>query len=316
MTFKRISLCIAFLMALTSCSGTGGLPSPTTAVSATSSLTSQPLPTATLAPTVTRSLVTPPPPEATLISQLMTSPDGQWDAEASFEYLEGGASFRVRLAVRKTDGASEWVPVDYTLEGIGYTYPTLRHWSPDSRYFHYFNMPVGDGCGDFYPEENEWAILDVADGTLSTLPLPVGRGHTISPDGRIMIYTSLTAPYRLHFRDISTSTEQVLPLPPPEDETLEVQAGGTVWSPDGASFALSVAYGDSCEGKPLSFSVLRVDDPSHPVLRPLVEHSDKLLRLIRWETNDRILVKDWNNYSWWIDAQTGQAVPAPEHQGP
>ena len=315
MNFKRIGFCVILLIALTSCSGAGGLPSPTSTAWVTPTSTIQSLPTATQATTPTLSLVTPSPPEAALVSQVMTSPDGQWDAESSFEYLRG-TGYRVRLLVRKTGGAAEWVPVDYTQEGIGYFYPTLRHWSPDSRYFYYFNMPVGDGCGDFYPEEDEWVVLDVADGSPSTLPLPAGRGHTISPDGETMIYTSLTSPYSLHFRDIPTSTEQILLIPPPEDETQIVQAGGAVWAPDGNSLALSVAYGDSCEGKPLSFSVLRIDDLSNPVLHPLVEHSDKLLRLVGWETPDRILVKDWNNYSWWIDSQTGQAAPAPGSQGP
>ncbi|HSF83482.1 MAG TPA: hypothetical protein VLA49_19745 [Anaerolineales bacterium] len=262
--------------------------------------------------TATLTLVTPPPPETSLISQSLTSPDGQWIAEASFEFLEGDAGFRVRLVVRRIDQSVEWVPVDYTQEGLGYIYPAIRYWSPDSRHFYYFNMPTPDGCGDFYPEEDQWVGLDVTDGLLSTLPLPPGRGHTISPDGGTMIYATSIPPFELRFREIQSGIEKSLPLPPSSEPKQEVQAGGWIWSPDGSSVALSVAYGDSCgDWTKLSFSVVRVDDLTNPTLVPLVERNAKLIRLLAWETPDRILVKDWNGYSWWMDSRNGQEAPAP-----
>jgi hypothetical protein len=210
----------------------------------------------------------------------MISPSGEWDAESSFEFLAGDAGYRVKLTVRKQDGSLEWTPVDYTQDGVGYIYPALRWWSPDSHTFYYFNMSTPDGCGDFYPVENEWVALNVEDGSLSSLSLPQGRGHTISPDGRLMVYASTTPPHSLIFRNLLDATEDIVPLPPPKNEVLDVQTGGAVWSPDGSSLALSVAYGDSCEDDPQSFSVLRVDDPSSPRLFPLVQDSPKLIRLI------------------------------------
>ncbi len=64
------------------------------------------------------------------------------------------------------------MPGDYSQKGIGYIYPALRYWSPDSRFFYHFDMPVPDGCGGFYPVESEWKMLDVENGALSALPLP------------------------------------------------------------------------------------------------------------------------------------------------
>jgi hypothetical protein len=257
------------------------------------------------------SFVTPRPSEVSLSANQMTSPSGEWAAESSFEFLEGGAAYRVRLVVRKSDGTSEWTPVDYTQRGIGYTFPTLRWWSPDSRIFYYFDMPVGDGCGEFYPLEDRWTGVDVEDGSLSTLVLPEGRGTTISPDGRTLIYASTAPPHTLTFKDRLNGTEQALLLPSPSRKVSDVQAGGIVWSPDGSSFALSVAYGDSCLNGPLSFAVLRVDDPSHPTLVPLIQGSPDLIRLKRWDTAGPILVQDWNGESWWMDSQTGLPTTAP-----
>lgn len=307
---KLVFLSFIFLIALVSCRAAGGTPT-TTAASISPARVTQLYPPTT-SPTASPALVTPPPQEASIISQTLNSPDGQWIAEASFEFLEDGAGFRVRLVVRSSDKSVEWIPVDYTQDGVGYIYPAIRYWSPDSRTFYYFNMPTPDGCGDFYPVEDKWVVLDVADGSLSSLPLPPGRGHTISPDGGTMIYATSVSPFELRFRDTLSGTERSLPLPPSSDPEQEVQAGGWVWSPDGSSNALSITYGDSC-GDPteLSFSVLRIDNLTNPTLVPLIEGNSKLIRLVDWATPDRILVKDWNGYSWWMDSRDGQEAPAP-----
>jgi hypothetical protein len=312
MNHRWVCVAIGTLLLLASCQ-------PARAAEGTSSpqvtLTPSPLsptPTHPPSPTATQSLVTPRPPETSITRQTLDSPDGRWVAESSFEFIQGGAAFRVRLVVRNPDESIEWVPVDFTQDGIGYLYPAIRYWAPDSRHFYYFNMPTPDGCGDFYPEEDQWVELDVADGSVSTLPLPPGRGHTVSPDGEIMIYATGVSPYELRFRNIRSDAEMSLPLPASRYPEQEVQAGGWVWSPDGSSVALSVAYGDSCADRTeLSFSVMRVDGMANPRLIPLIENSPELIRLVRWGTADRILVKDWNGYSWWIDSRSGQEAPAP-----
>lgn len=310
---RTMLLRLAFLGALVSCARQAGSPSPIAGLStAAPSLTPDPTLRQTLPPSLqTLDLITPPSPEITFVRQVLPSPDGQWLAQASFEFLDSGAAFRVRLAVRKSDGSVEWTPVDYTQRGLGYNYPALRSWSPDSRFFYYFNMPIPDGCGDFYPIESEWSVLDVTTGALSALSVPVGRGHTISPDARTMVYASASPPYNLHFHSTVDFSEQLIPLPLGATEGEAIQAGGAVWSPDGSSFVLSVAYGDPCGEEPLSFSIVRVDDVSGPVLYTLIDGSRKLLRVLLWDPSNRILVRDWNDYSWWIDSLTGQTVPAP-----
>jgi hypothetical protein len=234
-------------------------------------------------------------------------------AEASFEFLDEG--YRVRLSIRSTEGDREWNPVDYTGDGLGYVYPALRHWSADSRYFHYLNKPVPDGCGDFYPIEAEWTVIDVEDGSLSSLSLPEGRGHTASPDGLTLVYQGLDPPFALRFRNTVDNSEVVLPLPPSPAEEQVVQAGGAVWSPDGSSLAISLAYGDACGDGPLSFAVVRLDDPSKPRLSTLIAQSPKLLHLQQWDPSGRILVTDWDSSSWWIDSTTGEIVSAPLQEG-
>jgi hypothetical protein len=313
MNCLRIWLCATLLTTLASCAKTPELPTATPGSRASPTQIPQPEPSVTTTPSPDpASLVTPRPESVTLSRQILPSPDGEWIAEASFEHLNDGESYRVRLAVGRSDGAVWWTPVDYTQSGLGYTYPALRYWSPDSRTFYFFNMQTPDGCSDFYPIEDEWNALNVEDGSLTTLPLPDGRGHTISPDGTVMVYASARPPYGLHFRNTLTSTEEFLRLPVDEVDTREVQAGGIVWSPDGGAFALSVAYGDSCKPDALSFSILRVEDPAHPVFIPLIEESPKLIRMTIWDPSGRILARDWNGDSWWMDAQNGKIATAPD----
>lgn len=318
---KASWVCLVAVLGLSACQYPKG-PPPSTSVPAFSS----PLPlvsvsfTSTTVPTLTPTLVTPPPRQVTFYNQYLDSPDGQWQAESSFEQLEGGAAYRVRLIVRKLDQSVEWAPVDSTQRGIGYILPTLRYWSPDSKHFYFFNMPVGEACGvSYYPEENEWVELNVVDGSLASFPLPSGLEHTVSPDGRTMIYGTSTPPYGLRFRDLETGTEEFRPFTIPGDESTEVQAGGWVWSPDGGSVALSVAYLIPSANRCLNrgpFSVLRIDNMADPRFTPLIEHSRELVRLRVWETADRILAEDWNGYTWWMGSRSGLPAEAPNPQAP
>lgn len=319
-SWRRLALAALGATALASCGAppeplsSAPSPVPPTPVPPTLSASVVVPPKVTASPNP-RDLITPRPPESAVSRQTLVSPDGQWEAESSFEQLENDGGARIRLVVRRTDGSREWSPVDYNLDGLGYIYPALRAWSPDSRAFYYFNMSTPDGCGDFYPVEDQWTVLDVEDGSLSSWPLPDGRGHTLSPDGQTLIYATTSPPFGLNIQDVRSGAEMFLALPPPPADPTELQAGGAVWSPDGASLALSIAYGDSCGAEPLSFSVVRIDDPGSPSLTPLIEYSPDLIRLVGWETSERILVRDWNAYSWWIDAVSGNTTQGPEIDG-
>jgi hypothetical protein len=261
-------------------------------------------------------LITPRPGFVARTAQQMTSPDGLWLAEASFEHLDGGAAgFRVRLTIREANDAVVWEPVNYTQDGLGYVYPALRAWSPDSRTFYYYNMQNPDGCGDFYPIEEAWVGVSVADGSSSTLVLPTGRGHSLSPDGTTLVYASASPPYAIHIRALETLKESILILPRAEEGPDGVQAGGVAWSPDGKSFAFTAAYGDPCAFEGLSFSILRVDDGAQPSLAVLIGESSKLLRIRKWPTQEKLLIEDWDGYSWWIDAERGGITSAPEGDG-
>src|SRR3989304_400626 len=119
-------------------------------------------------PPPTPSLITPAPTPSAMTAQSMASPDNDWRATASFENLQDG--FRVRLLVTAHDGTA-WSPIDIAGDGVGYTYPSLKYWSPDSRYFFFAERVAGGSC-DFFPIEDHWKRLDVRTGKLDDYPLP------------------------------------------------------------------------------------------------------------------------------------------------
>ncbi|HET7011353.1 MAG TPA: hypothetical protein VFI11_11295 [Anaerolineales bacterium] len=237
----------------------------------------------------------------------MTSPDGGWVATASFEHLDRG--YRVRLVVAAADGSRSWSPVDYVGHGEGYTYPSPRYWSPDSRYF-YFDEHVAGGSCDFFIVQHTWRRLDVTSGEVSDYPLPEGRGHAISPDGGFLAYASAETPSQLHLRDLSSGLDQAFDLPPDLSSLPTTQAGRIMWDPTSSSLVFVTASSDFCTDVRPVFGLLtyrRLDGR----LTPLLSGSQDWLFPTVWDPGGSILIQDWNGKTWWIDAATGEKVPSP-----
>lgn len=266
------------------------------------------LPIKTLAPhyTPTPRLITPAPPEGTFTDQSMVSPDGLWTALPSFETLSDG--YQVSLRVFNKNKSVVWTPVDYKGEGLGYLAPTPKRWSADSRYFYYAETTVSDGCSDFFPLEDSWKQLDILTGMVTPFELPAGRGHQFSPDETLLAYTAAVPPLELVVRDMAAQTEKRVVLLPAETAE-DVQGGRILWSPTGDEVILAVQVGKVCEGQKPAYYLLVVHLEDMKV-RTMNTGEDYLFPLA-WDTSGKILVKDWNSKSWWIDAATGEITTAP-----
>ena len=308
-----VILALAVLTGCTNLSQATSLPpveaSPTSAVvvplsSLTQSMTNTPRITLVPKYTPTPRLITPAPAEGTFADQSIISPDGSWTALPAFETLSDG--YRVSLRVFNKDESVVWTPMDYKGDGVGYIFPFPKRWSDDSRYFYYVELITGSG--EFFPIDQSWLQLDTQTGKVAVVGLPVGRGHMTSPDESILAYTTSTAPLGLVLVDVQTQTELKVPLFLNPQENQNAQAGSIVWSPSGDVLILAVANGINDSPHP-TFSLVSVQRTD---LKMTILYQGKdYVRPMQWGADNKVLVKDWNSKSWWINAADGKITPAP-----
>ena len=318
------SVCILLLSIGCSISSKGGNPSPSSIparpnldnagelVSLTPGLAIE----ATLTPiktavaTSTLSLKTPPPtvdPYHSLQVESLESPNREWIAQTTFE-LEIPKGYHVQFTVARKDGTKTWTIMDHRDDGIGYAYAQLHRWSNDSRYIYFTDDRVAGGGCDFFPVDSQWQRLNVDTGQVDDFLLPLGRGHAISPDESTIAYASPSAPLSLFLYDIQSDQEEdvLLPIDP---NLATAEAGDVLWTPDGNTVILSVATGD-CNASNLNFYIMRVDINSLDIIE-VVGKSKDLLRPLRFEPPNHVLIRDWNGYTWWMDAISGNPTNAP-----
>jgi hypothetical protein len=317
--YYTLSVCILLLVAGCSISSDSGDPQPLNILStpdqapsdgvlrvtpsSTVPATRTPVKTA-VAPSKT-TLKTPPPtvnPSYSLQVEVMESPDHEWIAQTTFEQ-EIFKGYHVQFTVSRKDGTKTWTIMDYREDGVGYTYSQLHQWSNDSQYLYFTRDRVAGGGCDFFPVDSQWQRLHVDTGQVNDFLLPLGRGHAISPDGSTIVYASPDAPLYLSLYDIQSGQEEKVPLPiDPNQKT--AQAGDILWTPDGRAVLLSIATGDACSSSRPNFYLMRVEINTRKIIE-LVGNSQDLLRPLRLEQPNHVLIRDWNGYTWCIDATSG-----------
>lgn len=257
--------------------------------------------------TPTPRLITPAPSEGTFIDQSVVSQDGNWTALPAFETLSTG--YRVSLKIFNTDKSVVWTPVDYTGDGLGYSFPHPKQWSSDSRYFYFLEKTTADGCGDFYTVEDQWQRLDVETGAVDTIDLPVGRGHMFSPDESFLAYTTSAVNAELVVQDLVDTSQEIVTLPITAEEDKIPQAGGIRWSPDGESLILAAASGNICGPTRVEFYLFTVQI-SDLIVETIYKGKD-FIRPLEWSAAGKVRVMDWNSKSWWMNPTTGEITTAP-----
>jgi hypothetical protein len=257
--------------------------------------------------TSTPVLKTPPPtpnPSYSLQVQSMESPNGEWVAQATFEQ-EIGKQYHIQFTVSRKDETKVWTILDYWGDGEGYTYAQLHRWSNDGQYFYFTGDRIAGGGCDFSPIDSKWQRLNIDTGKITDFTLPAGRGHAASPDESTIAYASPDIPLYVSLDNVQSGQEQKVFLP-----TDSAQIGDILWTPDGKAIILSVVNGDLCGSSRPTFSLIRVDINSLKITE-LASNSQDLLRPIQVELPNYLLIKDWNGYTWWIDATSGKPTTAP-----
>lgn len=314
MPIQNHALLLCLLLASVGCStsSNGGNPRPASIpVTPSAVIETTRTPVKTAVATSTLDLKTPPPtvnPSRSLQVESLESSNRQWIAQTTFEQ-DIHKDYHIQFTVSRNDGTKTWTILDYWGDGVGYKYAQLHQWSNDSQYIYFTDNRIAGGGCDFFPVDSKWQRLNVETGQVTDFPLPPGRGHAISPDESTIAYVSLEPPLNLSLHSIQGGQKQKVFLP--IDPNLEAaQAGDILWTPDGRAVILSIATGDACNSSSLNFYLMGVEIHSLDIIE-LVGHSKDLLRPLRFELPNHLLVRDWNGYTWWMDATSGETTAAP-----
>ena len=231
------------------------------------------------------------------------SPDGKWTAVGNTKtetgvIVEEQEQYYTQLIVVSADQSVEWTLVEeISAYGLGYTTPEPLHWSPDGRFLYYTNRPHVDGCGMFVTGSDLWRA-DLGDGTISQI-LPTGaQSYAFSPDGSQVAYLTWSAPVELVLHDLTTGAERRASLDF-ED------AGAMIWSPDGATIALTGANNPCQPDWKQAIVLVNGSDLSQKTLLPPDEH---LLMTRAWQETGKILLEDNERNLWWLQVESGEVT--------
>ncbi len=268
----------------------------------TESPTGTALPTQTFTP---EPLITPYPTRTISNTVSLESSDREWLAESSV--WQEGDQISSLFVVHRVDGTVTWeVRRDTQASRVDYSTVLLHHWSGDSRYLYYSFYWMSGGHCEAFLAVTAWQRLDVTTGQSVAFSLPTGLGHAISPDDQWMAYVASDHPMAVSVASIDGIKQWVIELPIPAGSE-ELQLGGIVWAREGKALVLSVVSGDACSAGPVTWSVYRVDVDSGKRRLLVSESSDPVIAQA-WPSDSRLLVGN-NQGTWWIDANTGEALP-------
>lgn len=289
---------------------------PTTEPSSVPSAT--PLPSITPVPTQT---IQTPTPMATATATpepverwASTSPDRKWLAQGMMEgpFLAGDEEkYHYQLKVVSADWAIEWTVVDAIARwGLGYTTPRPFHWSKDgalgtTRYLYFTNEPVPDGCAVFV-NGSDLQRVDLNTGRVQEILPPGAWWLSLSPDEEQVAYIYWNGEaLEIVLRDLATRAERRARLEAGQGDS---QAGNIVWSPNGKTFVLAVAT-HPCDPDHWVNSIVRVDRATL-AQKVLIREDKRLFSIVEWPQAARVLLRDKDGNSWWLDATTGRVVTA------
>ena len=240
-----------------------------------------------------------------------TSPNGNWVAAGlvAFPRSESGdQQAYVRLMIFRVDGKTHWAIFDEWKEiGLGFPFPAPLKWSEDDRHFYFTQRVTPDGCSAF-PLLTNLQRVDLADGTVEELLPHSALALALAPDESKVAYVG-EGDRGLILKDFVTGEERETKIDPGKD----FDAGNLVWSPDGASLALTLAihpctgpYGVSKTVWAESTTVIQVDVETFEQ-RILVEEDPRLFITWEWNEPGKITVVDGEQNSvWQLDGDTGE----------
>ncbi len=237
-----------------------------------------------------------------------TSPDEQWVARGLNADPKPGSALGLeyrQLIVRAVDGSPTWTVIDRWGEtGLGYTVPQPVAWSPNGKVFYFTNKPTPDGCSGITPNSGDLQSVDVETGNVTSVIADQLSWSALSHDGTYLAYLGRGS---LTILDLDTGGQQSVMI----YTGSEIDAGYAIWSLDDRRLAFTLANG-SCSGpypgtgvyaQSTSISVL---DISKIEITEIIKEDGRRFVTQAWIGPDTIQLKDGQNRTWNLNAQTGQ----------
>jgi hypothetical protein len=241
-------------------------------------------------------------------STTSVSPDSRWTAtiqQSEIVELADGWEFYNTLTV--TDGTTNWEPAGgWRGYGLGVAYLDVYRWGADGRTLYFANNVLVDGCG-LFANFTDLYRLDLETGAITELiPANSSRYLNLSPDESILASVSWDGNQLwLDLLNPETEVENRIPL---TAEGESAQAGNLVWSPDGESALITVAY-DPCLPD-WSHSTLLVDMVDLTT-STLIDHDPRRFTISEWLTGEAALLLDKDGNRWQLQTPTGEVTRKP-----
>lgn len=236
------------------------------------------------------------------------SPDGRWKATAwHTEPVLVDTAERFFASLTVTDGETSWTPIaEWRGYGLGFTWPAIYRWSPDSSLLTYTNMLSPDGCS-IYSNGTDLYQLDVADGSIFEI-LPEGktRNFSLSPDESTLAYTTNNGQQEVFvLRATANGAERsVIPIERGED----VQSGEIFWSADGRTVVLTFASNACSPSR--SSSIVRIDTETVAATTLIEKDDAHFFFIYDWPEPNRpeIRLIDKDDNIWRLNVNSGALV--------
>ena len=243
-----------------------------------------------------------------------TSPDGKWIATGLVAFPKESISDQpayVRLMIFGIDPNVRWTIIEEWREiGLGFPIPAPLKWSNDGNYFYFTYRVNPDGCPVF-TYLTDLLRVNLETGAVEDLQSGSSIALAISPNDSQAAYFYFDGQPEmgLRIRNLITGEEQETKINPGK----EFNAGNIVWSPDGQSFALTLAI-QPCAGEhglsktvwAESTTILQVDATTLEQ-KTLVQEDPRLFVTVEWAEPNKIIITDGaENSLWHVDVNTGE----------
>lgn len=263
------------------------------------------IPTETITPTNTPEI-------STDVLDKSTSPDGTWTA--TITRTKQDKNYHLLFTVSSSSKNQTWVVEDLKFYEPanplnGYKYPYIFKWSDDGDSLFYSHLSTGgDGCYILSaPGGFDLRKVDLSNGMIVIIQDGGGTWMALSPDESKLAYIS-GWDGNVTVLDIKTKTEQTFLLPSiPKEDGFEKTTEYAIWSPDGRNIIYAYLWG-SCGEYLYSYIILvHLQNQQQTILLNRDEHG---FIPIKWNIQDKILLKDNENNNWWLNPFTKEIIPA------
>jgi hypothetical protein len=235
----------------------------------------------------------------------LDSPDGRWVAEGGMRdrmFYRSSEYYYSYLKVIGVEQNEDWVILEQVSPfDLDYTLPKPIHWSSGGEYLYYTIHPVSKRC-NFFESGGMLKRANLTNRTITNILPKVVPAIAISPDGRLLAFTTWGSPPDLVIEDLNTGEEQRTPLDA-ED------AGSIVWSSNGEYLAVTLANHTCMPGWEQAIEVVVSDTGEKWTLTAF---DDRLLTAVDWVDENRVLLSDKEGRSWRLDAITSELIPTDE----